>query len=438
MTDIAASVTASRPWKQGLGWLLILGPLFLLCYSQVNQYTATRHDVGSLVFNWEQQVPFMPWTIVPYWSIDLLYGISLFICTSKQELTRHGCRLLAASLIACVSFLLFPLKFTFTRPETQGFFGWLFGQLEQFDLPYNQAPSLHIIITWLLWLRFRQHIQGYWRHIAGFWFLLIAVSVLTTWQHHFIDVVSGVIVALCISYAIPVCGKWQWHRPKPHALRLASKYAAGAIAFSMAGVMTPYACVLFWPSAALFLVAAAYAGAGTAIFQKDAAGHLSIPARILLLPYLVTAGISKRGFVRNIPAVSDMRNGIFVGCFPLSAVEQNAVLDLTAEFQRQPGTTAYWSSCPLMDLVAPDLAQIKEAVNQLTRVKHSHDTVLVCCALGLSRSATIVAAWLIAEGRCQSAQQATAYVRSQRRQVVFSDEHLRALEHFQKSLCQTP
>jgi protein-tyrosine phosphatase len=438
MTDIAAPVMTFSPWKQGLCWLLVLGPLFFISYGQVNQYTATRHDVSSVVFIWEQQIPFMPWTIVPYWSIDLLYGISLFICTSKQELTRHGCRLLAASLVACMSFLLFPLKFTFTRPETQGFFGWLFWQLEQFDLPYNQAPSLHIILTWLLWLRFRQHTRRVGRILTGSWFLLIGVSVLTTWQHHFIDVVSGGIVAVLISYAIPFCGKWQWKHPTAQALRLASKYAAGSIASGVAGIMIPSACVLLWPAAALLFVAAGYAGAGTAVFQKDATGSFSASARILLFPYLIAAGISKRWFIRNIPSVSYMGNGIFVGCFPLGAVEQNAVLDLTAEFQRQPGITPVWNSCPILDLVAPDLTQIKEAVNRLAQLRNSHDTVLVCCALGLSRSATIAAAWLIAEGKCQSAQQATACIRSQRPQVVFSDEHLRSLEHFQESLCQTP
>lgn len=224
MVESALTQNKYSLWKQGVCWLLLLGPLFFLSYGQVNQFTATRYDVGSRVFAWEHAIPFMPWTIVPYWSIDLLYGISLFICTSKQELTRHGCRLLASSLIACAGFLLFPLKFTFVRPETQDMFGWLFHQLELFDLPYNQAPSLHIILTWLLWLRFRQHLNRGARMVSGAWFLLIAASVLTTWQHHFVDVLSGFIVAVVISYAIPIEGQWRWKRPSPHALRLYTRW----------------------------------------------------------------------------------------------------------------------------------------------------------------------------------------------------------------------
>ncbi len=93
-------------WKRGALWLLLLAPLFFISYGQVNHFTATRTDVQSLVFAWEHRIPFLPWTIIPYWSIDLLYGISLLICTSRRELDRYALRLVAASLIACVGFLL--------------------------------------------------------------------------------------------------------------------------------------------------------------------------------------------------------------------------------------------------------------------------------------------------------------------------------------------
>lgn len=181
-----------------------------MTYGQVNEFTATRSDVGHFYFAWEKQIPFWPWTIVPYWSIDLLYGISLFICSTRQELFRHGLWLLLASMTTCAGFLLFPLQFSWPRPEVPGMAGWLFAQLEQFDLPYNQAPSLHIILTWLLWPRYRHHLKGIGQGIATGWFVLIAVSVLTTWQHHVIDVISGLATGIAISYAVPMEGHWRW------------------------------------------------------------------------------------------------------------------------------------------------------------------------------------------------------------------------------------
>ena len=434
MTESVLMQNKYSLWKQGLYWLMLLGPLFFLSYGQVNQFTARRHDVGSMVFDWEHAIPFMPWSIVPYWSIDLLYGISLFICTSKQELTRHGCRLLAASLIACVGFLLFPLKFTFIRPETQGMFGWLFQQLEQFDLPYNQAPSLHIILTWLLWLRFRQHQGKGARLLSGAWFLLIAVSVLTTWQHHFIDIVSGFVVGVMISYAIPVEGHWRWEHSSAHALRLAMKYCAGGFVFLLVEWFIPYAFILLWPAAALWMVTVGYAGLGVRVFQKNSHGDLSLSARWLLFPYLAGAWLSKKWFSRRIALSNVIYDGVALGRFPDKIVEQAAVLDLTAEFHKGSRKTECWEAYPLMDLVVPKIQDIRQAAMKLYQMRQVHESVLVCCALGLSRSATVVAAWLLIEGHAASVSQAVVLIKSQRPQVVLTPAHIQVLETFNKEL----
>ena len=50
-----------------------LSVLFLIVYGWCNWITAQRHDVGTLYFEWERFIPFVPLMIVPYMSIDLFF-----------------------------------------------------------------------------------------------------------------------------------------------------------------------------------------------------------------------------------------------------------------------------------------------------------------------------------------------------------------------------
>lgn len=174
--------------------------VFVTLYALCNQLTSARQDIGQGVFDWERAIPFVPWTIVPYLSILGFFGLSFFVGRDRKALDRHMAALMIDLLISIVCYALFPLRFMFQRPELDGVFGLLFQLLSATDLPYNRAPSLHISVLVILWVRFAPLLAGWKRLALDGWFALIGLSVLTTYQHHSIDVPAGLAVgALCIT-----------------------------------------------------------------------------------------------------------------------------------------------------------------------------------------------------------------------------------------------
>src|SRR5690606_22230283 len=234
-----------------------------------------------LVFAWESAMPLWPWSIVPYWSIDLLYGLSFLLPATRREMDRHALRLLSTQLICVACFLLWPLRFTFERPELDGFFGWMFDVLMGFDKPFNQAPSLHIALLVVIWVMFARHTHGLLlRGLLHGWMALIGLSVLTTWQHHFIDVPTGILAGWLCVWLWPIEGRSPLQQLSlartAQRWRLALRYGFGAALCTALAVNLGGAWLwLLWPACALLLVALNYACIGAEGFQKQASGRLS-------------------------------------------------------------------------------------------------------------------------------------------------------------------
>ena len=173
---------------------------FVVLYAVSNYLTGLRSDIGEGVFAWERAIPFVAISILPYLSIFALFAASFFLCRGREELERHCARLLLALLISILCYALFPLRFDFVRPEPTGATGAVFKMLWTVDLPFNRAPSLHISVLVILWARFIDVLPARSRTLLHVWMTAIAVSVLTTYQHHVIDVVSGLLVgATCLA-----------------------------------------------------------------------------------------------------------------------------------------------------------------------------------------------------------------------------------------------
>ena len=57
------------PWQRGVVWLLFLGPFFFLSYGFANSMAASWQVRDALAYDWERHIPFVPWTILPYFNL---------------------------------------------------------------------------------------------------------------------------------------------------------------------------------------------------------------------------------------------------------------------------------------------------------------------------------------------------------------------------------
>jgi protein-tyrosine phosphatase/membrane-associated phospholipid phosphatase len=422
----------------GAVWTIILGAFFFLIYGLCNWITSMRPGVGSFYWSWESGIPFVPALILPYMSLDLFFAGAIFLCR-RGELKTHVKRVVTAILLAAVCFLLFPLKFSFIRPATTGFSGLLFDWLK-LDQPYNQMPSLHIALCAIVWAPYARRTHGLLRYILIGWFILIAASAVLTYQHHMIDILGGAILATIVFFLFPwpAASDEDGNHLAARNLRVATVYGLSALAlFTVAYVFRPWGWLVLWPAASMLLVALAYAGAGPRIFRKRH-GRFSWAATVLLSPYLFGARISHAMYRRSSDSCCQVTPNIILGgrlnrtkTRQLAAEGITAVLDLTPEC-REPRwpVSVHYKNLQILDLTLPSESLVREAV-KFIKDQAGVGTVYVHCALGFSRSAGVLAAYLLESSAASTAEEAIEMIRRVRPQIVVTPQWTTLLRQFE-------
>ncbi|MGC4087251.1 MAG: phosphatase PAP2/dual specificity phosphatase family protein [Polyangiaceae bacterium] len=421
--------------KRGLCWLVFLGPFFFLTYGLTNYITAARGNAGAYVYDWEKHIPFVPWLMLPYMSIDAFYAASLLMFRKRERLDRHALRLLSATLISCAGFLLFPLRFSFDVPHADGFDGWLQKILLGFDKPFNQAPSLHVSLLLILWAAYAKKTRGLAARLAlHAWFTAIGASVLFVYQHHFIDVWTGALVGITCLYIIPEPPlAWRLSVTTRAMRSIGARYAVATLALVLAASLlghrySAWYLLMVWPTLSLGLVAAAYHGLGSSIFQRYH-GRMSWPARLLLAPYLLGAWFNTRYHLRNRAELCQVHAQLWLGAYPGKATRSgiwDAVLDLTNEFPNSPLPAQHRKFLPVMDLTPPPIRTLVRACRWIDR---RQGNVLVHCALGLSRSASIVVCWLAWRDGDRNLEAVVGDLAKLRPGIVLTSEHKANIAH---------
>ena len=435
--------------KTSLLKLALVGMLFYASYGLSNHYAASLAYVPEVAFAWERNIPFWEWTILPYWSLNLMYAAAFFLCRNAREQNRYVARLVSAQIVATTCFMLFPLHFGWPKPPTDGLWGVMFDSLVAFDLPYNQSPSLHIALSIIVgafyWTRFPKI-----RLPILLWQSLIALSVLTTYQHHFIDVPTGALLGWLVLWAIPQHGVSPFRRPfgtqgrlktseasfreaktspatRSREIKIAMLYLAGAVLSALPSLFGGAWLWMLWGSVSLSVVAFAYLTGNAAVFQKQADGRLSAATTVLLLPYLVGVRLNMAYWLCRKAKTARVRDDVSIGSVSGISDDHPAVLDVCAEYPCPRYHGAY-STLPLLDMVAPSENDLMQAASLLETLRRQRGKVLTCCALGYGRSAAVVLTWLLAFGGCRDLAQATAQLKQVRPQMVLPPETAKAVE----------
>lgn len=426
-------------WRNGFYWLFVLAPLFFILYGWANEYTAAlpQEKVNEIVYSWEKHIPFWPFTIFPYWSIDLLYGLSLFLPMTKFTQRQHALRLLIATPVAVVFFFLFPMTFSTLKPECHGIWKLLFDALMGFDKPYNQSPSLHIILLVILWQIYLPHFRKNGKLIWNFWCLLIGISVLTTFQHHFIDILSGLLIGVLICYFLPLSKIHIGKKQKTKSSRLALIHLiAGVLFIALACILPIYiSLLLIWIGSSLVFIGTGYLGYGALIFQKNENGSFTFAANILFSPYRYMCRFVRSVFFKSYKTPQKITEKLYLGAFWMNKNNAyTAVFDVCAEYRAVKNKNQNYISYPLIDLAAPTLDELIKGVSQLDNLIQNNKTTFIHCALGMSRSATLAFGWLICSRKVNSLEDGFIFFNQKNYHFNLSEKHIQILEIYHKTL----
>jgi hypothetical protein len=395
LTTLQQAAPARATLAQRLRHGLLNAVAFGLCYPAAN-LLAQQQGIGrSVATALDAHIVFVPWMVLPYMLSGVFFLGSFWAVGSVGALRVLSQRLLLATVLACLVFVLAPLQFSVARPVvTSALWEPFYAALELMDRPYNQLPSLHVAYCCIFWFAWRPLCAGRAAQVALLFTLgLVSVATLFTYQHHVLDVLAGALLGgACIRLVRP-------QRQEPWV----------ALYYALAAGMVVVLGMAWWPwwltaygAASLLLVARAYA-AGDAHFLHKTQGRFAWWAWLLYAPYLLgyhLTWLCVQWRERKHPPCAQMAPGLWVGRRLSTAQAQRlppgcTVVDLANELSETPALrTARYHHVPLLDLVPPSSADVQRVLALVHDALQCGHPVYLHCAMGYSRSRHMASAYL--------------------------------------------
>jgi hypothetical protein len=169
---------------------LVFFPVYLGCAAVTAGRARHWHPYAS----WETNVPFVPFMIVPYLSMFVLFLLPP-LQLDAPELRCLTARL-AASLAGGLVFLVLPAEMGFVPRADAGVWQRIYSALYRIDGPYNTVPSFHVIYTASILLAMSEAATPALRRGYLAWLAVVCASTILTHRHHLLDVAAGLAFAL--------------------------------------------------------------------------------------------------------------------------------------------------------------------------------------------------------------------------------------------------
>lgn len=385
--------------QQKIYAFLLCTIVFAVVYNGSALYLSTLAEVPSFVFRFEKYIPFIPWTIIPYMTSGLFFCLVFFCCTHKEQLKVLTQRMLFVTIIAGIGFVLFPLKFSLPKPETENiFFGYSFQFLKIFDSPFNQAPSLHIAYAFIFWSVFRNLKKG--RNLLMVWLILLGISTLTTYQHHCIDIITGSILAHLSFVIFPYRKNDFLYRN----FQVANMYfLSGWILILAALLLNEFSgnagLFLWWPALMNLFIGLHYQR-NNIYFLKDQNGNIPWFKKVLYAPYLLIYWVFWKFFRKNkIPV--EIIPGLYISSRPdaedlknFGNIDSLKVYDLSAEMEEisMIKEKLNYHSVSFLDIGSFETDTTKKLVADISesyKALPEEGKILIHCTMGFTRSSVI-------------------------------------------------
>lgn len=401
MSAFNPAMQAQSTLKERVVWMIYLGIVFFLLYGSANEFASITSPHLSVFFEWERSIEFNPAFIVPYMSSDIVFISAFLLAQTRAELRELTLQVLFIVLLSVSLFIIFPLQFSFEKPATTSF-TFLFNLLEN-DQPFNQLPSLHVSFAVVFWFSMKKHIPNPIVKTALLvWLMLIIASTLFVYQHHFLDIPTGMLVGMLAVYVIKegksdeIINQFM----TPRHLKMGLYFLLLSILLMLLSFTVSPVFIYFF--ICTFSVSLIYAfGANHLLVAAN--GKVGIIQWLVFTPYFLGCKLSWFCYKRSQPLLAKADEGLYIGRHPsaheyadIEKLGVKHVINLATELQLNK-TLLNQHRLNFLDQTIQSPASLHQAV--LLIEKYRTEGVYVHCALGLSRSVLVIWAWQLFKGK---------------------------------------